>query len=342
MFAISVFRRLAPVLLALGMLAPGWQGMAQGVGSFYSGRTIYLMIGFSAGGTDDLWARLISRRLGTYLPGRPTVVPVNVPGAGSLLLANQIYNTQPQDGTVIGLINRGLPFESLLGGPGVLFDPLRMNWIGSPDRDTGVCVARADAAVQTLDDLRSRDLVVGATGSGADTAIYPKVLSDILGLRFKIVNGYPGSHDVSLAMERGEVQGLCVVYDTISREAYFIARKVNVLLQLAEQPDPRIPDVPLATALAKSDEDRAALNLFILRAAMGRPFVAGPGVPADRVDALRAAFAATISDPDLQQEAEAAGLHPRYASGRDLADVLARAYATPAPAVARLKASYGR
>ncbi len=124
------------------------------------------------------------------------------PGAGSLLLANQIYNTLPQDGTVVGLINRGLPFEKLFNGPGILFDPQKMQWIGSPDLDTGICAARKDAPVQKVADLQTKELVVGATGSGADTAIYPQVLSGILGLKFKIVNGYPGSHDVELAIER--------------------------------------------------------------------------------------------------------------------------------------------
>jgi tripartite-type tricarboxylate transporter receptor subunit TctC len=289
-----------------------------------------------------IWARLIAQRLGSYIAGHPTVVPVNVPGAGSLLLANQVYNTQPQDGTVVGLINRGLPFEKLLGGPGILFDPQKIEWIGSPDLDTGVCAARKDAAVQTLSDLETKELVVGATGSGADTAIYPQVLSGTLGLKFKIVSGYPGSHDVSLAMERGEVQGECVVYDTLSRESYFKQGKINVLLQLASEPDPRLSDVPLASRLANNEQDRQALNLFILRAALGRPFVAGPGVPEDRIAALRDAFAASMKDDTLLQEAQHAGLHPQYISAKRIEDVIAAAYGTPEIAIERLKRAYGR
>jgi tripartite-type tricarboxylate transporter receptor subunit TctC len=317
-------------------------GSADTISQFYAGKTISLMIGYSPGGTDDLWARLIAERLGRYIPGHPAVVPTNVPGAGSLLLANQIYNTQPQDGSVIGLINRGLPFEKLLGGPGVMFSPQKMNWIGSPDRDTTICAARKDAAVQKLSDLETKELVVGATGAGADTAIYPSVLRGLLGLKFKIVTGYPGSHDVSLAMEKGEVQGECVVYDTVARESYFRQGKVNILLQVGEKPDPHVGDVPLASALAKTEEDKQALNLFILRAALGRPFVMGPRVPAERVAAIRAAFASVMKDPDLLRVAQRSGVHPRFISADGLSDIIARAYATPPAAVARLKRAFGR
>ena len=333
-------RSLIAAVSLVGLSAQS-SGAGADVKQFYSGKTVSMMIGYSPGGTDDLWARLIAQRLGSYIPGHPTIVPTNVPGAGSLLLADQIYNTQPQDGTVIGLINRGMPFEKLLGDPGVQFDPAKMNWIGSPDRDTGVCAARKDAAVQTLSDLKTKTLVVGATGSGADTAIYPRVLSAILGLKFKIVTGYPGSHDVSLAMERGEVQGECIVYDTLAREPLFKQGKVNILLQLGVQPDPRLQGVPLASNLATNEQDRQALNLFILRAALGRPFVVGPGVPFDRVTALRSAFASTMRDGVLLEQAKRLGLHPLYTDGQKLSDVIAAGYATPPAAIARLKRAYG-
>jgi tripartite-type tricarboxylate transporter receptor subunit TctC len=243
---------------------------------------------------------------------------------------------------VIGLINRGMPFEKLLGGGGVQFDPIKMQWIGSPDQDTGICAARKDAAVQNLSDLKRKELVVGATGSGADTAIYPQVLSRLLGLKFRAVTGYPGSHDISLAMERGEVQGECVVYDTIVRTSYYRQGKVNILLQLALKPDPRLKQVPLASSLAQTEQVRRALDLFTMRASLGRPFVMGPRVPGDRVSAVRSAFAAVMKDPDVLQKAERSGLHPRFIEAKDLSDVIAAAYRTPPAAVARLKSAYGR
>jgi tripartite-type tricarboxylate transporter receptor subunit TctC len=324
------------------MVVFGDRAFAQSVAQFYKGKTVSFMIGYSPGGTDDLWARLLAQHIGAFIPGNPLVVPMNVPGAGSLLLANQIANTQPEDGTVVGVINRGLPFERLLGGPGIMFDPQKMNWIGSPDRDTGICGARKDAPVQNLNDLATKELVVGATGSGADTAIYPQVLSSLLGLKFRIVNGYPGSADIALAIERGEVQGECVSYDTLARAAYFAQGKMNVLFQLAPDPDPRLTNVPLVSRLANTEGEKQALNLFILRVAIGRPFVAGPRVPADRIAALRAAFASTMKDPAFLQAADKAGLHPRYITPKQISDAIDAAYATSPDSVARLKKAFGR
>ena len=338
----TVRRAFAAAACLLATLAAEQSASAQSVEQFYKGKTVSFMIGYSPGGTDDLWARLLAQHIGAFIPGHPVVVPMNVPGAGSLLLANQIYNTQPEDGTVVGLINRGLPFEKLLGGPGVMFDPLKVTWIGSPDRDTGVCTARKDSPVKTLDDLSTKQLVVGATGSGADTAIYPQVLSSLLNLKFKVVSGYPGSSDIAIAIERGEVQGECVSYDTVARTAYFKEGKMNVLFQLAPDADPRLPNTPLVSGLAKTDADKQALNLFILRVAVGRPFIAGPHVPADRIAALQNAFASTMKDPAFLKEAEKAGLHPRYVAPKQIAASVAAAYATPPDAVARLKKAFGR
>ncbi len=221
-------------------LAPA-AAAAQSVADFYKGKTVTVGIGYGVGGSDDLWARFVAKYLPDHLPGHPNVVPVNVPGAAGLVLANQIGNTQPKDGTYFGLINRGIPFEPLLGGPGIHFDPQQMSWIGSPDRDTPVCAINADAPVQSLDDLATKELIVGSTGSGADTQVYPEFLDNMLHLKFKIVSGYPGSRDVVLAMERGEVQGICVSYDTVARDAYFRSGKMKILFQMALQPDPLHP-----------------------------------------------------------------------------------------------------
>src|SRR5947209_12499131 len=171
---ISIMMALIVVVLA-GYARPSG---AQALADVFAGKTINLMIGFGPGGANDVWARSIARHMPKHLPGHPSVVPQNVPGAGGLKLMNQLYNLSPRDGTAIGLVNRGIPLEPLLGGQGTQFDPLKMNWIGSPDKDITVCAARKDARVQTLQDLFSKELVVGATGSGADTAIYPEFLSE--------------------------------------------------------------------------------------------------------------------------------------------------------------------
>jgi tripartite-type tricarboxylate transporter receptor subunit TctC len=260
-------RLVTAAIVALCAVSAGAQTPAE----FYKGKTISLLIGFGVGGEDDLWARAISRHIGNHLPGNPIMVPQNVPGSGGLLVANRIANTVPKDGTVIGLINRGIPFEPLLGGQGAQFDVMKLNWIGSPSRDTTVCAARKDAEVKTLADLTSKELSVGGTGSGADTAIYPEFLSALLGLKFKLVKGYQGSHEIQLAMERGEVQGICLAYDSLSRGNLARTGRINVLLQAALEPDPRLHGVPSVADLARS-ETTAGLSPCSSRA----PQPAGP------------------------------------------------------------------
>jgi tripartite-type tricarboxylate transporter receptor subunit TctC len=322
----SSTRLSALALAALGLAGICLPASAQTGDDFYKGKQLSVMIGYGVGGSDDLWARLIARRIGDYIPGHPTIVPVNAPGAGSLLLANQITNTQPRDGTVIGLINRGIPFEPLLGGSSVRFDPLKLSFVGSPDRDTAVCAAAKDAPVKTVQDLYTQELIVGATGSGADTEVYPSFLKNLLGMKFNVISGYPGSRAINLAIERGEVQGICLSYDTIAREAIFKDGKVHVLFQAATKPDPRLAGIPFAADLAKTAQAHQALDLFLARTNVGRPFIAPPGVPADRLKILRTAFAQTMKDAALVREAESAGLHPFYISPDDLAKFVANAY----------------
>jgi tripartite-type tricarboxylate transporter receptor subunit TctC len=240
------------------------------------------------------------------------------------------------------MINRGIPFEPLLGGPGAQFDALRINYIGSPGRDTTVCAARKDAAVQSLQDLASRELPVGGTGSGADTAIYPEFLSALLGLKFRLVKGYQGSHEIQLAMERGEVQGICLAYDSLSRGNLARSGRINILLQAALEPDPRIKDVPMVLAAVRSAEDRKALELFFARAAMGRPFVAPPDVPSDRLAALRLAFESTLRDPAFLDDARKQNLNVVPVSGQAMFDLVANAYRTPPDIVKRTLQALGR
>jgi tripartite-type tricarboxylate transporter receptor subunit TctC len=335
-------RLCALTLAAVGLAGSCGPGFTQAGDEFYKGKQLSIMIGYGVGGSDDLWARIIARHIGDYIPGHPTIVPVNAPGAGSLLLANQITNTQPKDGTVIGLINRGIPFEPLLGGPSVRFDPLKLSFVGSPDRDTAVCAANKSAAVKTVQDLFTQELIVGATGSGADTEVYPSFLKNLLGMKFKIIAGYPGSREINLAIERGEVQGICVSYDTIARENIFKDGTVHVLFQAAVKPDPRLAGTPFAADLAKTEEQHQALDLFLARTNMGRPFIAPPGVPADRMAILRTAFAQTMKDPGLVQEAESSGLHPLYISPDELQQRVSDAYKMSPEIVALTKKAMGR
>jgi tripartite-type tricarboxylate transporter receptor subunit TctC len=332
---------LGAALAALSTLCLATAASGQSVEEFYKGKSIQVLIGYSVGGTDDVWARIIAKYMPQHMPGKPTAVPTNVPGAGSLLLTNQLYNTRPKDGTAIGGFNRGVPFEPLLGGQGIRFDPTKFNYIGSPDLDTLVCVARVDAPVQTLDELKTKQLIVGGTGSGADSQTYPEFMTNLLGLKMKLVQGYPGSRDILLAVERNEVQGGCVSYDTIARDAYFRAGKTRIIFQAAPTADPRI-DAPSVVQLAKTDQERAALQLFLRRQQIGRPYAAPPDVPKDRVEALRAAFAEAMNDPGFKAEAEQAKINAHYVSPREIEAVLADAYNASAEIVAITKKAMGR
>jgi tripartite-type tricarboxylate transporter receptor subunit TctC len=334
--------RFLVISAALLLLATTHSVVAQSPAEFYKGKTVSLLVGFGPGGEDDLWARTVSRHLTAHIPGNPNVVPVHAPGSGGLLVANRLYNTAAKDGTVIGMINRGIPFEPLLGGQGTQFDSLKVNYLGSPGRDTTVCAARKDAAVQTLQDLYSKELAVGGTGSGADTAIYPEFLSALLGMKFKLVKGYQGSHEIQLAMERNEVQGICLAYDSLSRGNLARTNQINILLQAALTPDPRIKDAPLVLESAHSAEERKALELFFARAAMGRPFVAPPEVPADRIAALRQAFEATLRDPAFLEDAKKQNLNVVPIAGQEMADIVANAYKTPPEIVKRTVQALGR
>jgi tripartite-type tricarboxylate transporter receptor subunit TctC len=265
-----------------------------------------------------------------------------MPGSGGLLVANRLYNTAAKDGTMIGMINRGIPFEPLLGGQGTQFDALKINYIGSPGRDTTVCAARKDAPVQTMQELYGKELTVGGTGSGADTAIYPDFLSALLGMKFKLVKGYQGSHEIQLAMERGEVQGICLAYDSLSRGTLARNNQINVLLQAGLTPDPRIKDAPLVLESAHTPDERKALELFFARAAIGRPFVAPPEVRADRIAALRQAFDATLRDPGFVEDAKKQNLNVVPVTGPEMADIVANAYKTPPEIVKRTIQALGR
>jgi tripartite-type tricarboxylate transporter receptor subunit TctC len=328
------FRAAAVALAALVASGPAF---AQSAADFYKGKTVYLYIGEAAGGDYDTWGRVVAQHIKDHLPGSPVIVPQNVEGAGGMTAINRIANVAPKDGTVFGDVNRGLPFEPLLGGTGAQFDPRKLNWIGSPELDVIVCTARKDAPVQTLEDLRTKELIVGATGTGADTLTYPQFLQGLLNLKFKIIKGFPGSGPIVLATERNEVQGLCNSYVSVSRQALFQEGKLNILFQGSEKPDPRLPNVPTPFALAKTDSDKQALRLFLARAAVGRPFVAPGGVPADRIAILRKAFDDTMKDPEFVADTKKAKLNVSPITGQQIADVINQVYTTPPEVIARTK-----
>jgi tripartite-type tricarboxylate transporter receptor subunit TctC len=311
---------------------------AQSPADFYKSRTVDLYVGYSVGGGYDLYSRVLARHIGRHIPGNPTVVVKNMEGAGSLRLANWLYRVGPKDGSVIGIIGRGTGFDPLLGVPAAQFDATKFTWIGSGNHEVSVCVAYdSPSGVTTFADLRSREMTVGGTGASADTDQFPRVVNGVLGTRMKIVSGYPGGNDIVLAMERGEVQGRCGwSWSSVkSTHGAMIAQKrLHVLLQLSLHKHPELPDVPLVVDLAKTDEERQILTLIFARQVMGRPFLAPPGIPADRADALRQAFMATMTDPEFIAEAERTQIEVNPVAGEDLQKLVAEIYRTP-PEVAK-------
>jgi tripartite-type tricarboxylate transporter receptor subunit TctC len=301
---------------------------------FYRNKTVFVMIGEGVGGDYDSWGRVLSRHLKDHLPGNPTIVAQNVVGAGGMVLANEMYNTLPRDGSIIGIFNRGLPFAPLLGDPGAQFDAAKMSWIGSPENDIIVCTARKDADVQTMTDLFDKELIVGASGPGSDTLNFPMFLTNLLGMKMRIIKGFSGTTEVNLAIERGEVQGVCNSYVSASRQSLFTSGVTHFLFQGAIEPDPRIPNVPTVMGLAKTDTQRAVMQLYLARLEVGRPFMAPPDLPPARLAALRRAFDDAMKDPGLAVDAKKEKLNLNPSTGQQLADVVRSVYATPKEVVA--------
>ncbi len=332
--------RTVPALLIL--LASLASARADSVADFYNGRTIDLEVGYSTGGGYDIYARMLARHLGRFIPGNPTIVPRNMEGAGSLRLANWMFRVAPKDGSVIATIGRGTGFDPILGQKGASFDGTKFTWIGSANNEVSVCVAwNATSGTTKFEDLFTKEMTVGGTSMSADTDQFPRILNGVLGTKMKIVSGYPGGNDVVLAMERGEIQGRCgwswsSVMST--HKAWLDENKMTVLAQLALQKHPELPNVPLITELAKTDEQRQILKLIFARQVMGRPYLAPPGLPADRAEVLRKAFMDTMQDKDFLADAEKEKLEITPVSGEEVQKLVSEVYATP-PEIAKKAAA---
>ncbi len=324
---------------AAAMLASAsvWPARAQSPADFYKGKNVDLQIGYTVGGGYDAYARLIARFLGKHIPGNPTVVPRNMEGAASLRLANWLYTAAPKDGTVIGAISRGAAFDPLLGTSGAQFDASKYTWIGSANDEVSVCVAWHTSGITKFDELYTKELTIGSTGVGDDTYQFPAAINNVLGAKFKIVTGYPGGNDVSLAMERNEVQGRCGwSWSSLkgTRMDWVKDKKVAILVQLSLSKHPDLPDVPLVMELAKTDEQQKIFKMIFARQVMGRPYAAPPGVPADRVAALRTAFMDTMKDPDFLAEANKLQFEITAVAGDKVEALVAEIYKTPKEIIA--------
>jgi tripartite-type tricarboxylate transporter receptor subunit TctC len=328
------------ILAAAALAAFIAPARAEDVANFYRGKRISLIIAYGPGGGYDLYARLLGRFIGSHIPGNPTVVPQNMPGAGSRSAANWLYAVAPKDGTVIATLGQGTPTDQALGQPGILFDARKFNWIGNLSLVNNLLFVSAASGVTTFAEATKKTLAIGATGASSGSVLYPQVSNNLLGAKFKIIAGYPGGGDINIAVERHELDGRgsdswASIKST--RPDWVRDHTINILFQVGPRREHDMPDVPLWTELATSDEQRQVLEVLSGDVSVGRPILTAPDVPVDRVKALRQAFDDTMRDPQFVEAAKQANMEINPMSGEDLQQVVARIAAPPPKILALVK-----
>jgi tripartite-type tricarboxylate transporter receptor subunit TctC len=312
-------------------------GVAHAQPDFFAGKTITLLIGTTAGGGYDAYGRLLARHIGRHLPGNPSVVPKNMPGAGGVALANHLYHRAPKDGTEIGTVQNGLPFEKLFhmlspGGKAALFDAPQFGWLGSMTQTVFVTVTWHTSATKTLQDAMARETTLGASGTSADSYVLAMLSNNLLGTKFKVVVGYSGATQVDLAVENGEVEGEAGkdwTTLTSTRPQWIRDKQINIIVQMGMRPHAGIMGVPMAIDLARNAEDRRVMEVVFAKFGMSRPFMAPPGLPPERLALLRQAFDATLRDPAVLAEAQKLGMEINPVSGPDVEALVTRMMNTP-------------
>lgn len=311
---------------------------AETVEEFYRGKSIRVIVTTAVGGDYDVWSRLVTKHMAKYMPGKPGFVVQNMPGAGGFIAANNLYTQAPKDGSVIGMIGRQLPFQALMKEDGVRFDPLKFGYIGSPEVTNRVCVTTRGAAVQKGEDLFEKELVMGGAGAGTSVTALPTLLANLLGMKFRIVEGYGSAGAVVLAIERGEVQGICQTYSqlTTTKPDWFASGFMKVLFNIESKPIAGL-DAPTIYQFTKTPEQKQIVALYNSSIELGRPMVTPPDVPTERLAALRTAFEASLVDAELKAEAEKQKLEITLVKGVELEELVKNLMATPAELVAKMQ-----
>jgi tripartite-type tricarboxylate transporter receptor subunit TctC len=314
---------------------------AQPVADFYKGKTVTIVVSTSQGGGYDAMARAIARHIGKHVPGNPNVVVRNMPGAGGISAVNFLFNSAEKDGTVLGLVQNGTPLEPLFGTKEARYDATRFNWLGTPSFEVSMVLLWHTVPVNSVEDLKTRETNMGASGANSTPAFYTRLLNATLGTKMKLINGYPGQNDAFLAMERGELDGYPSVFYsalTSTRPNWLRDKQAKAIVQYGPERLKELPDVPFAPDLLTNEDDKLLMQAAFAPQALGRPLVMPPGVAPDRVVAMRKALADTFTDPDFKADAEKIGLivnAPR--TGAQLQKVIVDAYATPSRVVERLQ-----
>ena len=309
--------------------------------SFYEGKTVTIVTSTGVGGTYDVTARLIARHMPRFIPGRPNMVVQNMPGGGNVLATNFMYTIAPKDGTSIATVHNAMPVQQVLGGQGVRFDSAKFEWLGSTGPETEVILVWHTSNIRTFDALKTREVILGGTGAGSGLVILPRAMNTLLGTRFKIVSGYKSSEDINIALQRGEVEAraFSLISITAQRADWLRDKKITILAQVGAKRAHEIPDVPLVTELARSEEDRLVFKLISAAQALGRPYLAPPGVPADRLAILRKAFEATLKDKLFLAEAEKLQIDIDPIGADEVTQLVLETVNAPASVVAKTKAA---
>ncbi len=321
----QVFRCATMVTVAFILLDMGVESSAQTPEQFFKGKSIDFVIGYPPGGSNDVWGRLLARHIGKHIPGNPFVVPKNTPGAGSFLAINQVFNVAPKDGTVIAIGAPTAALDEKLGSQGVRFKTSELNWVGRVDSLINMVFTWHTSKVKTFADAQKFESTLSGTGAGSTVSIYPTVLNNVFGTKFKLIMGYRGSNDAMLAVERGEVEGHSTSYTAlkVAHPDWIRDKKVSIFVQFSIKRHPEMADIPTAVDLARNDEERQILSAIMVAAEVGSAFFTSPGVPADRLTALRRAFDATMKDTDFLTEVEKTRLAVSPMTGEDLQKLVA-------------------
>jgi len=332
-------RGLLPLAAALPLLLAA-PASADPAADFYRGKTITMMVGTSAGGDYDLRMRMVGRHIARHLPGNPTVIYNNMPGGGGLLAANWLANVGPRDGTAILAISQNMPVHQATGASGVKFDVRQFHWIGNTTDTPNVINSWHTTGIRTIEDVMQRELVVGATGVASGSFLYPYALNRLVGTKFKLVTGYPGGNDINIAMERGEVGGRgsnSWASWKSTRPQWLAEKKIFILVQVGLKRTPELAEVPTMPELGRNDADRQLLAFISADTAISRPLVTSPGVPRERVEALRRAFDATMRDPEFLSEAARSKTDISPMSGEEAQKIAEMTINTPADVLERAK-----
>lgn len=314
---------------------------ADALADVYRGKNVSMIVGYSAGGGYDVYARAIARYVNRHIPGNPAVVVTNMPGAGSLAAANYLYNIAPKDGMAMATFGRGIPMEPLIGSGKFQFDATKFNWIGSASTELSVCAVTPKSKARTFEDTLTTEIAMGGEGAGSDPDTYANLVRSLTGAKLKLVTGYPGGNDMAMAAERGELDGRCGwSWGSVkaTRPNWVSGPDaLRVLLQLAVERSPEMPDVPTIYEKTRSEGDKQVVRLIVSRQTIARPFAAPPNVPADRVAALRAAFDATMKDKDFLAEADKLKLEIEPISGAQVQKLIEDLYKSAPEVLARAR-----